>query len=90
MKISRNHDGRLDRRTDRQTDGQDDYYRTSADLVWRDPNNSLNMYFRDIERTQFQVLKFSKENNSVKIADGVMILVLCTLSDNVLYLFKVS
>ena len=67
MKIFRNHDGRTDRRTDTQTDGQDDYYGTSTDLVWRGPNNSLNMYFRDIERTQFQIFKFSKENNSVKL-----------------------
>ena len=34
-------------------------------------------------------LKFSKGHNSVNSVDGVMILVLSTLSDNVLYLYQV-
>ena len=34
--------------------------------------------------------KISKGHNSVKNVGGVMILILCTLSDNGLYLYKVS
>ena len=33
---------------------------------------------------------FSKRHNSVKNVGGVMVLVLCTLSDDALYLYKVS
>ena len=46
--------------------------------------------FRVIERTRFPIFKFSKENNSVKNVGGVMVLVLCLLSDDALYLYKVS
>ena len=34
--------------------------------------------------------KISKGHNSVKNVGGVMVLILCTLSDNGLYLYKVS
>ena len=32
--------------------------------------------------------KFTKEHNSVKTVDGVMLLNLCILSDNALYLYQ--
>ena len=35
------------------------------------------------------ILKFSKGHNSVKSVGGVMVLVLSTLSDSVLYLYQV-
>ena len=35
------------------------------------------------------LLKFSKEHNSVNSVDGIMVLVLSTLSDSVLYLYQV-
>ena len=35
-------------------------------------------------------LKFTKGHNSIKTADGVMVLNLCTSSDDALYLFQVS
>ena len=34
--------------------------------------------------------KFTKGHNSVNTVDGVMVLNLCTLSDNALYLYQVS
>ena len=46
--------------------------------------------FRFIERTRFPIFKFSKGNNSKKIVGGVMVLVLCLLSNAALYLYKVS
>ena len=46
--------------------------------------------FRVIERTRFPIFKFSKRNNSVKNVSGVMVLVLCLLSNVALYLYKVS
>ena len=36
------------------------------------------------------ILNIPKENNSEKKNDGVMVLVLCILSDEALYLFQVS
>ena len=36
------------------------------------------------------ILNIPKENNSEKKNGGVMVLVLCILSDETLYLFKVS
>ena len=36
------------------------------------------------------ILKSTKGHNSVKNEDGVAVLVLCTLSDNVLYLYQVA
>ena len=36
------------------------------------------------------IVKFSKGPNSVKNADGVMILVPCISSDDALYLYQVS
>ena len=42
---TRNHD----RRTDRQTDRQDDYYRASADFVWRGPKKIENTDYLHIE-----------------------------------------
>ena len=46
--------------------------------------------FSVIQRTRFPIFKFSKWNDSVKNVSGVMILVLCLLSDDALYLYKVS
>ena len=45
--------------------------------------------FRVIKRMQFCILKFSKGHNSVNSVDGVMVLILSTLSDDVLYLYQV-
>ena len=36
------------------------------------------------------IVNFSKGTNSIKNVGGVMVLVLCQLSDNVLYLYTVS
>ena len=36
------------------------------------------------------IVHFSKGHNSVKNADRVMVLVLCTSSDDPLYMYKVS
>ena len=36
------------------------------------------------------IAKISKGHNSVKIVGGVAVLILCTLSDDGLYLYKVS
>ena len=46
--------------------------------------------FRGIERTLFPIVKFSKGNDSVNNEDGVMVSVLCTLSNDPLYLYTVS
>ena len=35
------------------------------------------------------IMKFTKEHNSVKSVDGVIVPVLCTSSDNALYLYQV-
>ena len=35
------------------------------------------------------ILKFTKEHHSIKNVGGVMILILCTLTDNALYLSQV-
>ena len=43
-----------------------------------------------IERTEFSYQKFQKGHNSVKNGGGVRILLLCTSSDDGLYLYKVS
>ena len=43
------------------------------------------MGFRVIERTQF-----TKGHTSIKTADGLIVLVLCTLSDDALYFYQVS
>ena len=40
--------------------------------------------------SRFPIFKFSKGNNSVKIFGRVMVLVLCLLSDDALYLYEVS
>ena len=45
---------------------------------------------RVIERTRFPIFKFSKGNDSVKNVGGVMVFVLCLLSNIALYLYKVS
>ena len=39
---------------------------------------------------KFPIFKFSKGNNSVKKVGGVMVLVLCLLSNVALYLYTVS
>ena len=39
-------------------------------------------------QTRFPIFKFSKGNNSVKDVGGVMVLVLCLLSDDALYCVK--
>ena len=36
------------------------------------------------------ILKFSKGHNSIKHVDGVMVLVLCTSSDDTIYMYQVS
>ena len=41
-------------------------------------------------RTRFPISKFSKGNDSVKYVGGVMVPVLCLLSNAALYLYKVS
>ena len=43
--------------------------------------------FRVIERTRFPIFKFSKGNNSIKNVGGVMVLVLCLLSNEALNLY---
>ena len=43
-----------------------------------------------IERTRFQSEKFQRAIYSVKNVGGVSVLVLCTLSDDDLYLYQVS
>ena len=43
-----------------------------------------------IERTRFPSEKISKGHNSVKNVGGVPVLVLCTSSDDGLYLYQVS
>ena len=43
-----------------------------------------------IERTRFSSEKISKCHNSVKNVGGVTVLVLCTLSDDVSFLYHVS
>ena len=48
--------------------------------------NGINV----LERTRYLKEKISKGNNSVKNVGGGRVLVLCTLSDNGLYLYKVS
>ena len=45
--------------------------------------------FRVSELTKFLISKFSKRHHSVKNVGGVMVLVLCLLSDDALYLYKV-
>ena len=42
-----------------------------------------------IERTRFSIAKISKGHNSVKNVGGVMVLFLCTSSNNGLYLNRV-
>ena len=41
-------------------------------------------------RTRFPIFKLSEGDNSVKNVGEVMVLVLCLLSNVVLYLYKVS
>ena len=53
-------------------------------------HENIKKGFRIIERTRFPKFKFSKGNNSKKIVGGVMVLVLCLLSNAALYLYKVS
>ena len=53
-------------------------------------HENIKKGFRVIERTRFPIFKFSKGNNSIKNVGGVMVLVLCLLSNVVLYLYKVS
>ena len=43
-----------------------------------------------IERAQFPLLKFSKGHNSSKKVAEVMVIVLCILSNDALYLYQVS
>ena len=50
----------------------------------------LKGFLRVILRTRFPIFKFSKGNNSVKNVGGVKVFVLCLLSDDALYLYKVS
>ena len=53
-------------------------------------NENISKGFRVIERTRLPIFNFSKGNNSVKNVGGVMVLVLCLLFDDPLYLYKVS
>ena len=43
-----------------------------------------------IERTRFSYQKFQKGHNSIKYVGGVRVLVLCTSSDDGLYLYHIS
>ena len=52
-------------------------------------HKNISKGFRVTELTQFLISKFSKEHLSVENIGGVMVLVLCLLSDDVLYLYKV-
>ena len=52
-------------------------------------HENIKKGFRVIERTRFPIFKFSKSNNSVNNVIGVMDSVLCTSSDDPLYLYKV-
>ena len=53
-------------------------------------HENISKGFRAIERLLFPYSEFSKGHNSVKTVGSVMVLVLCILSDLVLYLYKVS
>ena len=53
-------------------------------------HENISKGFRVTELTQFLTSKFSKRHRSVENIGGVMILVLNTISDHVLYLYKVS
>ena len=58
--------------------------------LYKDSRKYLKGFLRAIQRTRFLIFKFSKENNSVKNVGGVMVHFFCLLSDDVLYLYKVS
>ena len=53
-------------------------------------HENISKGFRVTELTQFLISKVSKRHRSVENIGGVMILVLNTFSDHVLYLYKVS
>ena len=53
-------------------------------------HENISKGFRVTELTKFLISKFSKGHHSVNNVDGVMVLVLCLLSDDALYLYKVS
>ena len=53
-------------------------------------HENISKGFRVTELTQFLISKFSKGHYSVKNVGGVLVLVLCLLSDDALYLYKVS
>ena len=53
-------------------------------------HENISKGFRVTELTQFLIYKFSKGHHSLKNVGGVMVLVLCLLSDEALYLYKVS
>ena len=53
-------------------------------------HENISKGFRVTELTQFLISKFSKGHHSIKNVGGVMVLVLCLLSDDALYLYEVS
>ena len=53
-------------------------------------HENISKGFRVTELTQFLISKFSKGHHSVKHVGGIMVLVLCLLSDDALYLYTVS
>ena len=53
-------------------------------------HDNISKDFLVIERARFPIFIFSKGNNSVEKVSGVMVLVLCTSSDHILHLYKVS
>ena len=53
-------------------------------------HENISKSFRVTELTHFFISKFSNGHDSVKNVGGVMVLVLCLLSDDALYLYKVS
>ena len=66
--------------------------------LFTSPDNALYLYqvsrkylkgVQSYQEDAVCILKFSKGHNSVNSEDGVMALVLSTLSDNVLYLYHV-
>ena len=53
-------------------------------------HENISKGFRVFERTRFPKFIFSKGNNSVKNVGGVMVLVLCLLSNVAFYLYNIS
>ena len=53
-------------------------------------HENISKGFRVTELTQFLISKISKGHHSVNNVGGLVVLVLCLLSDDAVYLYKVS